>query len=297
MMAVSGGWSAQPDGAVMRRLFAVLGLVGLASSALAADYDPPILRGSDIFVPAYPTYRNWEGFYFGGQLSYGNAQADFSQSTPPWFTIPLRDLTFADESGAANIQVLGAVETGAAGAGGFVGHNWQFDQAVIGVEFNYIHSNFDLIAPNFPISRLTGTLSNGHPYAFTLNGAGNLHMTDIGELRARFGYAMDSFMPYLTIGLAGGRADMSVTVSCVCQELTNNPTPPPAQIVDADFSFTNGTQKNGAYMWGFSGGGGLEWALTQNLFARGDYEYIQWSPIAKITSHLNIVHLGLGVRF
>lgn len=297
MMARRTGRSAQPHGAVMRRLLAVLGLIGLASSALAADYDPPPLRGSEMYVPAYPTYRTWEGSYFGGQLSYGNTQGDFSQTTAPWFTIPLRDLTFANESDAGSIQLLGPDETGAGGVGGFVGHNWQYDQAIFGVEFNYIHTNFNLVAPNFPISRLTNTLSNGHPYVFTLNAAGNLSITDIGELRARFGYAVNSFMPYITLGLAGARADMSVTVSCVCQELTANPNPPPAQVVDADFSFTNGTQKNGAYMWGYSGGGGVEWALTQNLFARGDYEYIQWSPIAKITSHTNIAHLGLGVRF
>jgi hypothetical protein len=49
--------------AVMRRLLIALGLIGLFSPAFAADYglpryDPPTLRGSDTFVPAYPTYFN-----------------------------------------------------------------------------------------------------------------------------------------------------------------------------------------------------------------------------------------------
>ena len=47
----------------MRRLLIALGLIGLFSPAFAADYglpryDPPTLRGSDTFVPAYPTYFN-----------------------------------------------------------------------------------------------------------------------------------------------------------------------------------------------------------------------------------------------
>ena len=57
-------------------------------------------------------------------------------------------------------------------------------------------------------------------------------------------------------------------------------------------------QPHGPYLLGgYSGGGGLEWALTHNIFARADYEYIQWSPIQKISSHLNVAHVGLGVRF
>ncbi|HEY6257809.1 MAG TPA: outer membrane beta-barrel protein [Xanthobacteraceae bacterium] len=276
----------------MRRLLAVLGLIALVSPASAADYDLPTLRGTETFVPAFPTYSHWDGFYFGGQLSYGNAQANFTSSTQPLFAIPLRELALESEVGVSGFQLLGPVETGAGGVGGFVGYNAQFDQAIIGLEFSYIHSNFDMVAPNFPIGRQTGRLSNGFAYRFVLDGSGSLRLTDIGELRVRAGYAMGAFMPYVMFGLASGRADLALQVSCSCQELT-----PPTNFVDADFSFASGQAKSSAYLWGYSGGTGLEWALTQSIFARADYEYIQWSPITRITSHLNIAHLGFGVRF
>lgn len=282
----------------MRRLLAALGLIGLISPALAADYDLPMLRGAETFVPAFPAYARWDGFYFGGQLSYGNLGADFSGASVPLFAVPLRNLVFENEVHPENIPLLGTADTGTGGVGGFVGYNWQFDRAIVGLEFNYIHSDFNVGAPDSPISRLF-TLTDGHTVVFTLDASATLRLTDIGELRARFGYSAGAFMPYATLGLASGRADVAVAVSCACVQLTPNKTPPPQfdpnQTVD--FSFTNSTGKNSAYMWGYSGGGGLEWALTPNIFARADYEFIQWSPISNIHSHLNIAHLGLGLRF
>ena len=281
----------------MRRLLAALGLIGLLSPASAADL--PLLRGSETFVPAFPAYPRWEGFYFGGQLSYGNFNADFSAASQPLFAVPLRALVFENEVHPENIPLLGAAERGAGGVGGFVGYNWQYEQAIIGLEFNYIHSDFNAGAPDFPIARQTGKLTNGLVYQFTLDGSAMLRLTDIGELRARFGYSAGAFMPYVTMGLASGRADVAAMVSCVCIQFTAikntsqiDPTKPPV-----DFSFTNSTGKSSAYIWGYSGGAGLEWALTPNIFARADYEYIQWSSISAIRSHLNIAHLGLGLRF
>ena len=284
----------------MRRLLAALGLIalgliGLPSPASAADL--PLLRGSETFVPAFPAYPRWDGFYFGGQLSYGNSHADFSGASQPLFAIPLRALVFENEVHPENIPLLGTAERGAGGVGGFVGYNWQYEQAIIGLEFNYIHSDLNAIAPDFPISRQTGQLSNGLVYQFTLDGSAMMRLTDIGELRARFGYAAGAFMPFATIGLASGRADVAALVSCVCVQLTPNKTPPPQFTQIVDFSFTNSTGKSSAYIWGYSGGAGLEWALTPNIFARADYEYIQWSSISQIHSHLNIAHLGLGLRF
>lgn len=282
----------------MRRLLAAIGLIGLLASASAADYDLPMLRGSQSFVPAFPAYPQWEGFYFGGQVGYGNLNADFSGATEPLLAFPIRNTNFGIQVRPDLIPVLGASERGAAGVGGFVGYNWQYERAIIGLEFNYIHSDFNTGAPDSPIARQF-TLTDGHVVDFILDASGTFRLTDIAELRARFGYAAGAFMPYMTLGLASGRADVALSVSCVCIQLTPNAHPPPqfdpAQTVD--FSFTNSTGKGSAYMGGYSGGGGLEWALTQNIFVRAEYEYVQWLTISRINSHLNIAHLGLGVRF
>jgi outer membrane immunogenic protein len=281
----------------MRWLLPALGLMGLSSPAFAADYELPTLRGTQTFVPAYPTYSNWSGFYAGGQLTYGNANADFTNSTQSLLAFALRDLVFETEAQPSSIPVLGAANTGAAGLGGFVGYNFQFDNAIVGLEFNYTHTGFNAAAPDSPIGRLTGALSNGKQYDFFLTANGTMNTTDVGVLRTRLGYVAGNFMPYITIGAAVGRADLALSVSCSCQEIT--PADPvrktPASFID--FSFTQGQSKNAAYLFGYSGGLGLDFALTQNIFARAEYEYIQWSPIWQISSHLQTARVGLGARF
>ena len=281
----------------MRCLLAALGLIGLLSPAFAADYELPTLRGTDTFVPAYPTYFGWDGFYAGGQLTYGNANSDFTNSTQNLLAFALRDLVFEQEAQPSTVTLLGPSDTGAAGLGGFVGYNVQYDNAVVGMEFNYTHTGFNSVSPQFPIGRLTGVLSNGKQYNFYLTGSGTMHTTDVGVLRARAGYAVGNFMPYLTLGAAVGRADLAVSVSCSCQEIT--PADPvartPASFID--FSFTQGKSKDAAYLFGFAGGGGLDYALTQNIFVRAEYEYISWSPVWQITSHLQTGRVGLGVKF
>jgi hypothetical protein len=58
-------------------------ILGMASPALAADYDLPILRGSSqppapVVTVGPATFTRWSGFYFGGNVSLGSATSDFS---------------------------------------------------------------------------------------------------------------------------------------------------------------------------------------------------------------------------
>ena len=54
----------------MRWVFCILMVFGMASPALAADYDLPILRGSRPPAPVMTvgpaTFTRWSGFYIGG---------------------------------------------------------------------------------------------------------------------------------------------------------------------------------------------------------------------------------------
>lgn len=278
----------------MRRLLAALGLIALISPAMAADLDFPSLRGSDTFVPAFPSYFRWDGVYLGGHLAYGNTSADFTHSTRPLLEEALRQLTFLQEDRPDLVPVLGATDSTGTGIGAFAGFNVQFDAAVVGFEFNYTHSNLAANAPDDPISRVTPVLSNGRAYQYTLSGSSAINFTDIGLFQGRLGWAAGHFMPFATFGAAVAHANLAVSVSCACYELT----PLPGGGFSAfNFSFTDADTKSGAYLWGFTGGLGLEWALTPNIFARADYEYIQFSPVWQITSHLNLAHVGLGVKF
>jgi opacity protein-like surface antigen len=273
----------------MRRLALALGLIGFAGGAFAADYPlPPIAHEPIAYVPGFPAYFPWQGFYAGGQLTGANASADFTSSTMPLLALALRELTLENEQNISSWQVLGKGEARAAGFGGFGGYNAQFENAIIGVEFSYTHaSNLTVSAPVFPIARRTPQLSNGSVYDVTLTGSGTMQINDFGTLRARFGWVIDNFVPYGTIGLAAARADLAVSVTCQCVQ--ESPL--------VNFPFTQSMTKNDTFLFGYAGGFGVDVALTRNLFGRAEYEYIQFSPVSSITSHIHTGRVGLGLKF
>jgi outer membrane immunogenic protein len=288
----------------MRRLlavwFAALGPIGLLSPAIAADYDLPILRGSDTFVPAYPTYSSWQGAYAGVQAGYSSASADFGRATQPLVAFSLQQLALLSQMNPDQWQVLGSSSVGAGGFGGFVGYNMQWDNVVIGLELNYTHSSFEFDPPSTPLTRRQTV--NGLIDDVSIDASGRMHISDFATTRARFGWAIGHFMPYGAIGIALGRADVALaTVANVTESDPNNPNPPPALLpvprVVGQLSASNSMSKNGAFMYGFSGAAGLDFALTQNIFARVEYENIQWARFFSISTSMQNFRAGLGVKF
>ena len=75
-------------------LSALCMLGGLFFPASAADYDLPILRGSQPPAPVLTvgpaTFTRWSGFYFGGDVSLGSATSDFSTATRPLVQLSLQ---------------------------------------------------------------------------------------------------------------------------------------------------------------------------------------------------------------
>ena len=114
----------------MRWVSSILLIVGMASPALAADYDIPILRGSQPPAPVVTvgpaTFTRWSGFYVGGDFSFNNSSAEFSSATQPLFADSFRDLTLEEQAHPSQIQVLGKGTSNAFGGGGFVGYNTQW---------------------------------------------------------------------------------------------------------------------------------------------------------------------------
>jgi outer membrane immunogenic protein len=274
----------------MRCLLAAVGLIGLLPSAFAADYSPPALRGSDTFLPAYPIYPRWDGFYAGGQLSYSSSTSDFSGTSQPLVAFSLRNTTILAQMQPDQWQVLGSRSTGAAGFGGFMGYNWQWDNAVIGLELNYTHTSLNAGAPSTPLARrmtVDGLITD-----VDLDSSGSLRINDFATTRARFGWAIDHFMPYVTIGMAFGRADMALATTALVTQSDPN-----TKLVVGQFVFSDVRSKTGAYLYGYSVGGGLEVALTRNIFARGDYEFIDFQRLWQIATTMHNLRLGVGARF
>jgi outer membrane immunogenic protein len=277
----------------MRRFIYALLAFAFAQSAFADDLS--WLTGAQ---PAAPMNVNgWAGIYLGGQVSYSGAGGNFNNTTQGPVAFALRNTTLEDQVMPSNWQVLGQANHGATGFGGFAGYNTQFERLVLGVEANYDQSNLSLIAPNSPISRQTS--AGGNIYDVTITGSGSVTDLNFGTLRARAGWALGNFLPYGFAGVAVGHANVNIaaTVSGI-ENPQNQPCtaggPTPACV---PFSFTGTAGKNGEWMVGFSFGGGLDVALTRNVFLRAEYEYVQFAPIANLVVDVNSVRGGLGVKF
>ena len=65
----------------------------------------------------------------------------------------------------------------------------------------------------------------------------------------------------------------------------------------SSLNFSNSVGQNGALLYGFSVGGGVDWAITQNIFLRGEFEYVQFAPIANIVASIVSGRVGAGFKF
>ncbi len=277
-------------------------LPGLSPSADSAA--PP-----DAFGDPYGPLRmrsaggNWRGFYLGGQFSYSDANADFSNSTQAPIAYSLRGLTMESEFAPSNWPVLGTADHSAAGFGGFVGYNAEYltpnAKIILGVEANYDQASLSLIAPNSPISRITPADSLGNTYLVNITGSGTVTDLNYGTLRARAGWDLGNFLPYAFTGFALGRANVNIA------ETTSGEQNPPAvgacsaaaNPPCAPFSLSGTAGKDGEWLYGFTVGAGLDVALTPHVFLRGEYEYVQFQPIAGVALDINTVRAGAGIRF
>jgi len=271
----------------MRWVFCALLMLTFAEGAGAQDFDA--LRGSLPVGPA--TFNRWSGFYLGGQIGYSDANADFSKATQPPVAYALRDSALEATSNPSQMSVLGTADHGGLAYGGFVGYNTQWQDLVLGAEANYNHTSLSLTAVGSPIERSGFSDGEGHYYTVGLNGTGTLTDLEYGSFRARAGWVLGSFMPYGFAGFALGAADIHVA-SKACVQLQ-----PPAACTSSATIFTANSGENLALLYGFAIGGGLEVALTQNVFVRGELEYIRFAPFADILVSVASARVGAGVKF
>jgi outer membrane immunogenic protein len=275
----------------MRRVMYVLLALVFAPSAFADDLS--WLTGPQ--ASNVPVVNGWAGVYIGGQVGYSNAGGDFSKTTKDPIAFSLRNTTLEEQVTPSNWQVLGQANHSAAGFGGFVGYNTQFERLVLGVEANYDQANLSLIAPNSPISRRV--TAGGIPYDVTVTGSGSVSDLNFGTLRARGGWALGNFLPYAFAGVTVGHANVNIVGTTFGVQNPALGCPPGTNPPCVPFSFTGTAGKNGEWLLGFAVGGGLDVALTRNVFLRAEYEFVQFAPIANLVVSVNTVRGGLGVKF
>lgn len=210
---------------------------------------------------------SWTGFYAGGHFGGGLAQKKWNDLTP---IDPLSAPTFTDNTaqdmGSHNATgLLGGIQGG---------YNWQFAHWILGVEGQY--SFADLTGDHQNTVALGGSVNLGA--GTTLSEIGTQVATlatrvdGIGTIAGRVGFASDSIdrtMFYVKGGAAYARdryteATNTAISFCVTQNGASNCT---AAGFTGSFS---GSQNR----WGWMGGVGLEYGLTQNWSAKVEYDFL-----------------------
>ncbi|MGC1693954.1 MAG: outer membrane beta-barrel protein [Pseudolabrys sp.] len=268
-----------------------------AACARAADM-PEFLRGSTA-----PSYTRWEGFYFGVQAGKTFGSADFGNADNSLVSDILANTEL--QGIVSNFTTLPKGSTGSASYGGFVGYNWQWADVVMGGELNYNHMSIGIGARDSlgPILVPGANLPDGSTvlYSVTVTSAASVSIHDIVTARARAGWTFDRFMPYGFAGLAVGQADVSRFATLAgSTKTTTSPGPPPGPPLTGALILPRDPQtvaQDGLVVYGFTAGLGIEAELTHNVFARAEWEFIQFPNVADFRVSTNSARVALGVKF
>jgi outer membrane immunogenic protein len=218
-------------------LMASVGAVALAGSAFAADLPSPVyLTPAPIFTST--------GVYLGGQIGYAwtNQNVAYGDAGTTVGGFPL---AYFDNYNVAN-NANGVI------GGAHVGYNLQINQWVLGLEGDVDGSS---ISKTVSVSPFSNYYADNIPTTFHSN------LGIQGSIRGRVGIAWDRALLYATGGVAFGGFNSSVSTV-----YTN-----PLGIL-ANFPFA-GTDSFSQTRVGWTVGGGVEYAVTDNWSVRAEYRY------------------------
>lgn len=278
----------------MRKFVLAALMLCVVSSAHAADMpDLPFLRGSfaDTPVRGIP---NWQGYYIGGQAAYGSSDQKFTGSNSALTAGEIANTIYESEMGVSQWPLNFKSQSGHVSAfGGFAGYNSQWDDVVLGVEANYMHGKFRGESSG-SMARYS-LLSDGDYHSVSSKASSSIDIKDVGTFRARAGYAIGGFLPYMFGGFALGHADLVKSI-----EVQDTVTAGPTSTTPSNFLGPRGLHKAtegqyGRLIYGYTAGVGVDINLIGGLFMRAEYEYIRFT--SAVDTQINTGRVGLGYKF
>jgi outer membrane immunogenic protein len=272
----------------MRRFWLVAVMCGVVSGAQAADL--PFLRGS-VAEGLSRSSVNWAGVYIGGHVTHGAADMDFTNSGQDLLARLLNNLDLESQFNISSWPLQGTAHQQKSAYGGFLGYNFQWSEAVLGIELNYTHGNF--FGANSGSQGRSFQYPTDYVSSAFVSSSAYMKVTDYGSLRVRGAYAFDNFLPYGFIGAALGqaninrRADANIYYRYVGDPLVPRP--------DYEMNASLTDDMNSHFIWGFAGGLGIDVMLYSGLFFRAEWEYLRFTT--KVDTTINTVRAGLGYKF
>jgi outer membrane immunogenic protein len=111
-----------------------------------------------------------------------------------------------------------------------------------------------------------------------------------------------NFLPYAFVGLALGIADTSVSVTINGKEYTSGivgfcPPSPVACPIQFPNPPTSSSGLNNAVLYGLTAGGGVDMAVTGDIFLRAEVEFDQFKPPPGFLMSVFTGRVGAGFKF
>ncbi|MCA0279376.1 MAG: porin family protein [Proteobacteria bacterium] len=227
-------------------------LFTLGSAAAAHSQDSVVLQGNGAY--------NWSGVYAGVAVGHAWGDSPFRNTEDDWI-----EATDYEPNGA-----FGGI---------YLGYNHQLSNGlVLGVDA-------DINAANLKGGGNPYVWGNGEPTEEVDWVESSSRMNWNGAIRARLGYAIDRFMPYVAGGVSVGRYSF---------DLKNRG--------DGEILFS---EKDTMVGWNI--GAGIEYAATDNLILRAEYRFSDYGnkgyhdlwgvDDARIKLQTHDIRLGVAYKF
>jgi outer membrane immunogenic protein len=240
-----------------------LAIAAIAGSALSSGIAAANAADMPVKAPPIPVASafSWTGLYIGanvgGAWTPNTGGSDFGPLFPPFAVLPPLTPVFTVIPGQLASLSGGGRNSGVIG-GGQVGYNWQVNQVVFGVEADAVGTGLDgstasasrTFAP--PILPVTVTQTVTVDFG---------RIEWMASFRGRVGFAVDRTLFYATGG--GAVAEIGGSKTTVVNG-------PGIGLPAGTFVANNGGSDT---VWGWTVGGGIEWAFNQNWSVAGEYRY------------------------
>jgi outer membrane immunogenic protein len=284
----------------MRRVICALVVLATPAAAFAGDFDA--LRGTQV---GYATYQRWSGFYGGVQFGEEFDGANFTNIGSAELTTITTFSSIFDGVPITSFPRLGALNTEKQSWSAFAGYNYQFEAAVLGVELNFTKTSFNAGINDVESHSYFKDINNvTYDVNYAVTTGASAKVNDYASIRGRAGWAYGNFLPYAFAGILVAQINATKFVNVtVCGEETpfdcNNPPPPsnPPPPARVGGTWTMADTVTGKWYIGYTAGLGMDYALTQNIFLRGELGYVQYEAPFNIRLNSTSARIGAGLKF
>jgi outer membrane immunogenic protein len=214
--------------------------------------------------------KQWQGVYAG--INAGYSTGDVNTKSSGWIvTTAWPEIVSPSYLGGGSV-----INHSGPATGGQIGYNYQTsNNLIIGGELDFQYADI----------RNSTSSTSGNTYNYTLSPtstnasyiASRTGLDWYGSARARLGYSLGNFMPFISAGFAYGSLSQKENYSLVDTYGVYDVSPPNYYYQVASGSVSD--RSNSSVSFGWTAGAGAEYKVAENWSVKGEYLYTSLNPL------------------